>query len=60
MDITLQNEIFEKSQEYWINWNYNSKYYKGCEEWLDCIDEDRNENNNFYISQIDIKLNNTQ
>jgi len=31
MNSELQNDIFEGAQEYWTNWNYNTKQ----DQWLD-------------------------
>ena len=50
----FRNEIFEMATEYWVFWNYNSHNHNQSDEWLD--NDDFNENNNVYVSQIDVSL----
>ena len=46
------NEIYEAATEYWTFWNHNASYKSDV--WRD--NDDFNENNNVYVSQIDASL----
>lgn len=49
---TLCRELELAVDEFWCNWNYDAHHSYGGDEWCD----EGNENNNVYISQIDIKI----
>ena len=48
---TIKDDIYWAASEFWIKWNYNTTW---SDEWWD--NEDYNENNNVYVSQIDESL----
>ena len=49
---TLFEELELAVDEFWCNWNYDAHHHYSGDEWCD----EGNENNNVYISQIDIKI----